>query len=186
MGQQSTYCEYVKNLPEEHIQKQYHDNRYGFPTKDDNKLFGRLVLEINQAGLSWEIILKKEENFRRAFDDFNIKTISQYSDLKRNQLLNDKGIIRNRLKIDAVIYNAKQVISIIDEYNSFKNWLDYNHPKEKSDWVKLFKKHFKFTGGEIVGEFLMSTGYLPGAHTEGCPVFKKTILAGAPWYGRNV
>jgi DNA-3-methyladenine glycosylase I len=87
-------------------------------------------------------------------------------------LLNDAGIIRNRLKIHAAIENAKTILQLQKEHGSFKNWLDRHHPKNREEWTKLFKKTFRFTGGEIVNEFLMSTGYLPGAHDQDCPVFQ--------------
>ena len=91
--------------------------------------------------------------------------------------MNDAGIIRNRLKINAAIENAKTLLQIQKEFGSFKKWIDHHHPKTKGEWVKLFKITFRFTGGEIVNEFLMSTGYLPGAHIETCSVFKKLIKA---------
>jgi DNA-3-methyladenine glycosylase I len=92
--------------------------------------------------------------------------------------MNDAGIIRNRLKINAAIENAKAILAIQKEFGSFKKWIDYHHPKAKDEWVKIFKKTFKFTGGEIVNEFLMSTGYLPGAHVESCKVYKRMVKAG--------
>lgn len=167
------YCVFVKTLPPGNVHKKYHDTEYGYPIDDDNLLFGRLVLEINQAGLSWEIILRKKENFFKAFDGFNIKKVAAYSPGKIEKLLKDPGIIRNKLKIAAAINNAQVILQIQKEYGSFKNWLDLHHPLEKDAWVKLFKKNFKFTGGEIVNEFLMSTGYLKGAHDEDCPVFRQ-------------
>ena len=169
-----TYCEYIEKLPsgpKKELHKNYHDNHYGFPLHDDNELFGRLILEINQAGLNWEIILKKEAAFRKAFSGFDIKKVAAYKEKERERLLNDAGIIRNRLKIDAAIHNANVILLLQKEFGSFKGWLDLHHPKTKEEWVKLFKKTFKFTGGEIVNEFLMSTGYLPGAHDEDCPIF---------------
>ena len=96
----------------------------------------------------------------------------------RKRLLADTGIIRNRLKINAAIENAKTLLNIQKESGSFKKWLDHHHPKTKEEWTKLFKNTFRFTGGEIVNEFLMSTGYLPGAHIESCPVYKKIVKAG--------
>lgn len=97
----------------------------------------------------------------------------------------DAGIIRNRLKIEATIENAKTIQRLQKEFGSFKNWLDKHHPLSKEEWVKLFKKTFRFTGGEIVGEFLMSTGYLPGAHVEGCPVYKKLLKHKPAWAQKN-
>jgi DNA-3-methyladenine glycosylase I len=147
----------------------------------DNELFARLVLEINQAGLSWETILKKKDNFYKAFDQFDIEKVSRYKQKKFDSLMLDAGIIRNRLKINAAIENAKTIIGLQKEFGSFKNWLDRHHPKTKEEWMKLFKKTFKFTGGEIVNEFLMSTGYLPGCHSETCPVYKKIARLKPMW-----
>ncbi len=166
----STYCDIAPGHPEH---GPYHDAEYGFPIADDNRLFERLVLEINQAGLSWLTILKKKDAFHAAFDHFEIATVANYGDKDRDRLLNDTSIIRNRLKVDAAIHNAQQILTLQQSHNSFLGWLDHHHPLSKEDWVKLFKKTFKFTGGEITGEFLMSTGYLPGAHAESCPVFEK-------------
>lgn len=178
-----SYCDYIKSLvPGEKDQhRNYHDYHYGYPIDDDNELFERLVLEINQAGLSWETILNKQAGFRRAYHNFDIKTVAGYDDRERERLLNDTSIIRNRLKINATIHNANMIMSLQDEYGSFKNWLDSHHPKTKDEWVKLFKKTFKFTGGEIVNEFLMSTGYLPGAHDEGCPVYQRIEELNPAW-----
>jgi len=168
-----TYCSYVAALDKEHVHKKYHDHEYGFPLHDDNELFARLVLEINQAGLSWTTILNKKDNFFKAYDNFDIKKVANYNQKKIDKLLNDAGIIRNRLKVSATIENAKKIIELQKNYGSFKNWIDNHHPLSKEEWVKLFKQTFRFTGGEIVNEFLMSTGYLKGAHSETCPIYKK-------------
>lgn len=169
----TSYCAFVQTLDDSSVHKQYHDHEYGFPLQSDNELFARLILEINQAGLSWETILKKKENFFKAFDGFEIAKIARYTEKKKEKLMQDAGIIRNRLKIEAAIENAKTVQKLQKEFGSFKQWLNHHHPKTRDEWVKIFKQNFRFTGGEIVNEFLMSTGYLPGAHVEGCPVFKK-------------
>jgi len=176
-----SYCDFVQNAGKDTVHRHYHDAEYGFPIADDNHLFARLVLEINQAGLSWETILKKKDNFFKAFDDFDIDKVARYTDKKREKLLQDAGIIRNRLKIDAAISNAKKIKEIQKESGSFKNWLDSHHLKTKEEWVKLFKQTFRFTGGEIVNEFLMSAGYLPGAHVETCPVYKKVLKLKPAW-----
>lgn len=173
MEKTKTYCDFVKSLPPDDLHRIYHDTAYGFPLTDDNELFGRLVLEINQAGLSWATILKKEANFRKAFHKFSIKKVAAYGDEDRERLLNDAGIIRNRLKINAAIHNAQVILLLKKESGSFKSWLDQHHPQSHEAWTKLFKKTFTFTGGEIVNEFLMSTGYLPGAHAKNCPINKK-------------
>ncbi len=187
----TTYCAFVLNKGKETIHRDYHDTEYGFPIHDDNLLFARLILEINQAGLSWETILKKKDNFFKAFDDFKIDKVARYSEKKKEKLMQDAGIIRNRLKIEAAVHNAKCILKIQQESGSFKNWLDNHHlrmesvgPKTKEEWVKLFKATFRFTGGEIVNEFLMSTGYLPGAHAENCPVFKKIMKQKPKWVER--
>jgi DNA-3-methyladenine glycosylase I len=166
----ASYCEFVRDLPANNVHRQYHDHQYGFPLNDDNELFGRLILEINQAGLSWELILKKADNFRAAYANFDIDTVAGFTEKDRARLLQDAGIIRNKLKVNAAIHNAQQIQKLRAEFGSFKAWLDHHHPMPKPDWVKLFKKTFKFTGGEITGEFLMSTGYLPGAHDADCAV----------------
>lgn len=176
-----TYCEYANTHPEDTLNKTYHDTQYGFPLKDDNLLFERLILEINQAGLSWITILRKAENFRKAYHGFDIDKVAKYGEKDSARLLADVGIIRNRLKVNAAIENAKRIQALRKEFGSFKGWLDVNHPRTKEEWIKLFKKTFVFTGGEIVNEFLMSTGYLQGAHDETCPVYKKVASLRPAW-----
>ncbi|GAC1441731.1 MAG: DNA-3-methyladenine glycosylase I [Sediminibacterium sp.] len=163
------------------LHKAYHDRHYGFPIHDDNELFCRLVLEINQAGLSWETILKKETTFRKAYDNFDINKVASYTTSDRERLMADPGIIRNRLKINAAIENAATIRQLQKEYGSFEKWLEMQHPKTKTDWVKLFKKTFRFTGGEIVNEFLTSIGYLPGAHSANCVVYKQVLKTDPLW-----
>ncbi|WP_417265134.1 DNA-3-methyladenine glycosylase I [Brumimicrobium sp.] len=175
------YCEFTKDLNENNLDKKYHDQRYGFPTTSDDELFGRLILEINQAGLSWSLILKKEENFKSAFDDFQVNKIAQYGEEKIEELMNNAGIVRNKRKIEAVIYNAQKVIEIQKKYGSFNLWLDEHLGYSHKEWTRLFKKYFKFTGEKIVEEFLMSTSYLKGAHSESCPVFKRTLKSKPKW-----
>ena len=182
METSNSYCNFAYNQKEDNIHKLYHDTQYGFPIHSDNELFGRLILEINQAGLSWDIILKKQENFRTAYSNFDIKSVANYNQTDINRLLNNTGIIRNKLKINAAIYNASVIMKIKQEMGSFQLWLDHHHPKTKDQWVKLFKKTFKFTGGEITGEFLMSTGYLEGAHHKNCPIFSKVLKNNPTWY----
>jgi DNA-3-methyladenine glycosylase I len=169
--------------PEERklLHKNYHDNFYGFPLHNDNELFGRLIMEINQAGLSWETILKKEAAFRQAYDNFCIEKIAAYTEQDRERLLLNAGIIRNRLKINAAIENAKIVLVLQKEFGSFEKWLEHNHPKSKEEWTKLFRKTFYFTGGEIVNEFLMSIGYLSGSHDKNCPVYQQIIKQKPKW-----
>jgi len=179
-----SYCGAIATMPEDKkaLHGAYHDKFYGFPIHDDNELFCRLVLEINQAGLSWETILKKEATFRHAYHNFNIKKVAAFTEADRARLMADPGIIRNRLKINAAIENARSILAIQREHGSFEKWLAHHHPKTKEEWVKLFKKTFKFTGGEIVNEFLMSAGYLDGAHAKDCPVYKKVLKAKPMWH----
>ncbi|MEK6406659.1 MAG: DNA-3-methyladenine glycosylase I [Acidobacteriota bacterium] len=173
-----SYCDIAPGHP---YHGPYHAKEYGFPIRDESKLFERLVLEINQAGLSWLTILKKRENFRAAFDGFDVDRVAAYGRKERSRLLGDAGIIRNQLKINAAIENARRIAGIRDSDGSFAKWLDANHPLAKDDWVKLFKKTFVFTGGEITGEFLLSTGYLPGAHAVTCPVYERIAKRNPPW-----
>jgi DNA-3-methyladenine glycosylase I len=177
----TTYCEYCNSHLEDTFNKSYHDTQYGFPLEEDNLLFERLVLEINQAGLSWITILKKADNFRKAYDQFNVSKVAKYGESDRARLLADAGIIRNRLKVNAAIVNAQKILELKKEFGSFKGWLDVHHPLSKEEWTKLFKKTFVFTGGEIVNEFLMSTGYLPGAHQLNCPIHKKIAALKPAW-----
>jgi DNA-3-methyladenine glycosylase I len=180
-----TYCDVIKTMEPGNVHIHYHDKEYGFPIGDDNQLFARLILEINQAGLSWTTILKKKDNFFKAYDDFDIAKVARYGQRQIDRLLKDAGIIRNRLKVAAAIENAKRIQAIQKEYGSFKKWLDHHHPLTKEGWVKLFKENFRFTGGEIVGEFLMSCGYLPGAHAESCPVYKKALSQKPAWANKK-
>jgi DNA-3-methyladenine glycosylase I len=185
MQKPTTYCDAVALMEKDNVHKIYHDNYYGFPIHDDNELFERLILEINQAGLSWTTILNKQQNFRKAYGQFNIKKVAGYKEKDRARLLNDAGIIRNRLKVDAAIHNANVVLQLQKEFGSFKKWLDHHHPLKKEEWMKVFKKTFKFTGGEIVNEFLMSAGYLRGSHIESCPIHKKVLNAKPAWLKRS-
>lgn len=174
----SSYCEFAITDP---LHKPYHDREYGFPLSGDEALFERLVLEINQAGLSWTTILKKRQAFHQAYSGFDIDLVAAYGESDRSRLLNDAGIVRNRLKVNAAIENARRVVQLREEFGSFAEWLNHHHPQQKDGWVKLFKKTFLFTGGEIVNEFLMSTGYLPGAHQLDCPVYERIIALNPPW-----
>lgn len=173
-----TYCHAARG---HEFHGPYHDREYGFHLDGDDALFERLVLEINQAGLSWLTILKKRDGLRRAYDGFFVEKVAAYSDEDRARLLADAGIIRNRLKVDAAIANAGTILDLRESHGSFTGWLDAHHPLDKASWVKLFRKTFRFTGGEITGEFLMSIGYLPGAHHPACPVHDRIIALGPRW-----
>ena len=172
------YCDAAPGHP---LHGPYHDREYGFPVTDESVLFERFVLEINQAGLSWELMLKKRANFHAAYEGYDLDRVAAYGARERTRLLADAGIIRNRLKVDAVIENARRVRALRDSHGGFAAWIEAQHPLPKDDWVKLFKKTFKFTGGEITGEFLMSIGYLPGAHRADCPVAIEIAGLGPAW-----
>jgi DNA-3-methyladenine glycosylase I len=173
-----SYCDSAPGHP---FHGPYHDEEYGFPSREEGVLFERLVLEINQAGLSWLTILKKRDAFRAAFAGWEVDRVAGFGEKDVARLLADSGIIRNRLKIDAAIRNARAVQEIRREHGSFAAWIDAHHPLSKEEWVKLFKRRFAFMGGEIVGEFLMSLGYLPGAHREDCPVMGRLAGLRPPW-----
>lgn len=175
---ENRYCEIAPGHP---FHGPYHDTEYGFPVSDERALFERLALEINQAGLSWLTVLKKRESFNKAFASFDVDTVAQFGDVDVARLMADSGIIRNRLKIRAVVENARRIQGLRDSHGSFERWLLAHHPSTKDAWVKTFRTTFLFTGGEIVGEFLMSTGYLPGAHTDSCPIGKMIEGMNPPW-----
>ena len=174
-------AEYCAMAPSHPFHGPYHDGEYGFPSQDDRVLFERLVLEINQAGLSWLTILRKREAFTAAFAGWDVARVARFGARDVARLLADPGIIRNRLKVEATIENAKRILALRDSHGSFAGWLDAHHPLAKDEWVRLFRSTFRFTGGEIVGEFLMSLGYLPGAHVEHCPVHQRILRAKPPW-----
>ena len=174
----SHYCDIA---PDHYLHGPYHDKEYGFPVLEDSVLFERLILEINQAGLSWLTILKKRKTINEAYNKFNIDEVASYEEVDMKRLLSDPGVIRNRLKISAAIYNAKQIKIIQNKHNSFLNWLYIHHPKTKNEWVNIFKDTFHFTGGEITNEFLMSIGFLPGAHQKNCPIFDVIYKLNPAW-----
>ena len=175
------YCIAVAKMEEDNPNVYYHNHEYGFPIDSDDELFGRLLLEINQAGLSWNTILNKKDNFRKAYSNYSIEKIAGYTVKDRERLLSDPGIIRNKLKVNAAIHNAQVILQLQKEFGSFLSWLDHHHPLIKEEWVKLFKKTFKFTGGEITNEFLMSIGFLKGAHDEECPICQNIIKHNPKW-----
>lgn len=181
MDFEKTYCHWVLALDQTDVNRNYHDLHYGVMIRDDNHLFERLVLEINQAGLSWSTILKKQAGFQRAYDGFEIAKVAQYKETDIDRLLQDSAIIRNRLKIQAAIYNANVIVSIQQQFGSFYHWLAKHHPLSKEEWVKLFKRHFKFVGGEIIHEFLMSIGLLRGCHHPLCSYYQRAEETYIQW-----
>jgi len=174
----SWYCDVAPGHP---FHQPYHDDEYGYPQDDERVLFERLSLEIFQAGLSWLIVLKKRQNLLAAFDRFDPEVVARYGEADIARLMGDAGIIRNRLKILAVIENARRLAGLRASYGSFAGWIAAHHPRDKEGWVKLFKATFKFTGGEVVNEFLMSIGVLPGAHREDCPAFARIASLSPAW-----
>ncbi len=174
----TSYCDYAPGDP---LHAPYHDREYGFPARDESVLFERLILEINQAGLNWGLMLKKRDGFRAAYDGFEVARVAAYGERDVARLLADAGIVRNRLKVAAAIHNAGVILALRDSHGGFAQWLDAHHPLDKDAWVKLFKKTFRFTGGEITGEFLMSLGYLAGAHRADCPAQARILALDPPW-----
>jgi DNA-3-methyladenine glycosylase I len=178
----AAYCLAAPGHP---LHGRYHDGEYGFPSRDETVLFERLVLEINQAGLSWATMLRKRAAFHAAFAGYDVDSVAAFDVADVERLMGDAGIIRNRLKIAAVIDNARKIRELRASHGSFAAWLDANHPRSLPDWVKLFRQTFRFTGGEIVNEFLMSLGYLPGAHEPDCPAYARIAELAPPWARSN-
>ena len=194
----SSYCDIAPGHP---LHRPYHDTEYGFPLTDEAALLERLSLEIFQAGLSWLIILKKRPTIVAAFDGFDAERVAAYGERDRERLLADAGIIRNRRKVDAIIENdlrasdggiaswiaiienARRVVDLRASDGGIASWIASMHPLSKDEWVKAFRLTFVFMGGEVVGEFLMSIGYLPGAHREDCPTYAKIAPLRPPWMG---
>ncbi len=172
---------YCRAAPGHPIHSLYHDTEYGFPSDDERVLFERLVLEINQAGLSWLTILKKRSAFRAAFADFEVDRVAAFGSADIERLLADSGIIRNRLKIEATTENARRIQALRQSHGSFVGWLEMHHARSQEEWTRLFRQTLRFTGGQIVNEFLMSLGYLPGAHEPDCPVFARILEHSPPW-----
>jgi DNA-3-methyladenine glycosylase I len=172
---------YCLAAPSHPLHGPYHDTEYGFPAEGEPVLFERLVLEINQAGLSWLTVLQKRAAFRTAFAGFDVDRVAAFGQPDIDRLLGDAGIVRNRQKIEAVIANARRIQELRASHDSFHHWLEAHHPLPPEEWTRLFRKNFRFTGGLIVGEFLMSLGYLPGAHQPDCPVYRRILLLGPPW-----
>lgn len=172
------YCDAAPGHP---FHQPYHDEEYGYPLTDEAQLFERLCLEIFQAGLSWLLVLKKRDGMLRAFDGFDVDKVAAYGDGDLARLMADAGIIRNRRKLAAIVENARRVQELRDSHGSFALWLAAHHPRPKAEWVTLFRQNFRFMGVEVVNEFLMSIGYLPGAHRDDCPVFARIAPRRPPW-----
>ena len=172
--------------PKNPLAIEYHDREWGVPVRDDRKLFEFLILEGAQAGLSWDTILAKRENYRKAFDGFDPEKIAKYSAKKKSALLRDPGIVRNRLKIESAVVNARALLALQEEYGSFSAFLwkyvngkpvDNRHPSgaaiparsEISDALSrdLKGRGFKFVGSTIMYAFMQATGMV-NDHLQGC------------------
>jgi len=173
-----SYCKFSQGHP---LHGPYHDREYGFPIRGDAALLERLALEINQAGLSWLTMLQKRDGFRKAYAGFEPERVARFGASEYARLMKDAGIIRNRLKIRAVTENARRLLAIRESHGSFAKWLDAHHPRSPKEWERLFKETFVFTGGKIVQAFLMSTGYLKGAHDRSCPVYARVLKKKPAW-----
>ncbi len=174
----TSYCDSAPGHP---LHGPYHDTEYGFSETDETVLMERLAMEIFQAGLNWSLILQKRDGMRAAFDGYAVDKVAAYGDADAACLLGDQRIVRNRLKVNAIIHNARVIQGFRGSHGGFANWIAAHHPLPRKEWVRLFRKTFKFTGGEITGEFLMSIGYLPGAHVPECPVYQSLVRASPPW-----
>jgi DNA-3-methyladenine glycosylase I len=174
----AAYCRVAPSHP---LHGPYHDSEYGFPADEDSVLFERLVLEINQAGLSWLTVLQKRAAFRAAFANYEVDRVAAFGGADVARLLADAGIVRNRLKVAAVIDNARVIQQLRQSHGSCHAWLETHHPLSPEEWTRLFRRTFRFTGGLIVHEFLMSLGYLPGAHEPDCPVYRRILPLAPPW-----
>jgi DNA-3-methyladenine glycosylase I len=170
------YCDYA---PDDPLHRCYHDTEHGFPARDEAVLFERLILEISQAGLSWGAVLRKRGTLRAAYAGFDVDRVAAFGEADKARLMADPGVVRNARKVDAAIANARAVQRLRGDYGSFAGFLDAHHPRPKAEWVKLLKRQFAHVGGEIAGEFLMSLGYLPGAHKPDCPVAERVRRTGA-------
>ena len=173
-------CDWAENVEEIYVR--YHDEEWGKPVYDDTKLFEMLLLESFQAGLSWITILKKRENFREAFDNFDVHKVAAYTEEKIEQLMQNKGIIRNRLKIKAAIKNAQVFMDIQKEYGSFSTYLwrfsdhkvipptdpiPVSSPLSDKISEDLYKRGMRFVGTIIIYSYLQAIGVI-NDHEEGC------------------
>lgn len=163
----------------------YHDGEYGVPVDDEATLFERFCLEIFQAGLSWEIVLRKRAALYDAFDGFVVDKVAAFDQVRQMRLLDNPQIIRNRLKTRAIIENARRFQALRATHQGFSGWLAQHHPMPLNAWVVCFKKTFVFTGPEIVHELLMSIGYLPGAHRSDCPCYAAIAALDPPWMRKS-
>jgi len=188
MNIEKTRCQWAEN--DEKMAK-YHDEIWGVPEHDDRRLFAKLCLDLMQAGLTWRTILYKQENFEKAFDNFHIETVAGYDEAKFDELINDKGIVRNRLKIGAIINNAKHTLKIQEEFGSFdvylwnftdgkvvkNSWQNINDipsssPLSDAISKDLKKRGFKFVGTTIIYAYLQAVGVI-NDHLTSCFCYER-------------
>lgn len=174
----ASYCDVSRGHP---VHGPHHDLEYGCPVIADDALFERIAMEIMQAGLSWLLVLNKRAGLNAAFRRFDPDVVARFGARDVARLMKDERIIRNRRKIEAIIENARRVQDLRKAHGSIKGFLDVHHPLHLPDWVKVMKKTFVFMGPEVVNEFMMSTGYLPGAHLESCPRFAEIARLHPAW-----
>jgi DNA-3-methyladenine glycosylase I len=174
----SWYCDVAPNDP---VHAPYHDEEYGFPVADEPRLLERLALEIFQAGLTWRLVLVRRPALNAAFGGFDVDRVAGFGDEDVARLLEQPGVIRNRRKILAVIENASRVRRLRATDGGFASWIERHHPRDESEWLALFRRTFCFVGPQIVREFLLSLGYLPGAHRPDCPAYARTLKAAPAW-----
>jgi 3-methyladenine DNA glycosylase len=174
----ASYCDIAASDP---LHRAYHDREYGFPVEDEAVLFERLSLEIFQAGLTWRLVLQRRLALSRGFAGFDPERVAAFGADEQAALLADPSIIRNRRKIESIVANATTMLQLREEAGGFNAWLRRHHPRSEADWVRLFKQTFRFMGPEIVREFLLSTGYLAGAHRGDCPIHAEITALRPPW-----
>ena len=149
----------------------YHDTEYGFPVEDNNEIFERLMLEAYQAGLSWQLVLNKRDGFNRVFFNFDLKKVAALDNEYLESISQNPDIIRNKLKLNATVHNAKICLQKIDEFGSLLNYFNQlpHAPDELKDCVKIMKKQgFKFIGNLVLEEFFMSIGLNKVKHSKDC------------------
>ena len=183
VGLQKTRCEWATQNA---LETRYHDTEWGVPSRDDRHLFEMLVLEGAQAGLSWDTILKKRDNYRRAFSGFDPAKVARFDRSRRERLLRDPGIVRNRLKVEAAVINAKMLLRVKDEYGSFATyiWQFVDGVPVRNAWTSirevpaetpqsrlmskdLTRRGFRFVGPTICYAFMQAVG-LVNDHVVGC------------------
>lgn len=172
------YCVIARDHP---VHGPFHDRDHGFPVTADAGFLERLALEINQAGLSWLVVLRRRASLARAYAGYDLDRVAAFGPRDVERLLADPGVVRHRRKIEAVIENARRVAALRARHGSVRAWFDHHHPLALEGWVRLLRQTFVFVGPEIANELLVGTGYLPGAHLPDCPVWSRVIAADPPW-----